>query len=57
MLFDRKDFDPVTHTGVCAEDCKMIMLALSQHKTLRIDGEGRIYDNTGRYIADGKERG
>ena len=57
MLFDRKDFDPVTHTGVCAEDCKMIMLALSQKKTLRIDSEGHIYDNTGRWIADGKERG
>lgn len=56
MIFDRKDFDPVTQMGVCAEDCKMISLALSQHKTLTIDSEGRIYDNTGRYIADGKER-
>ena len=57
MRFDRKDFDPMTYMGVRAEDCKMIMLALSQKKTLRIDSEGHIYDNTGRWIADGKERG
>ena len=57
MIFDRKDFDPVSQTGVCAEDCKMIALAISQHRPLKIDSEGRIYDNTGRYIADGKERG
>ncbi|MBO6302095.1 MAG: hypothetical protein J6N15_06625 [Ruminiclostridium sp.] len=57
MRFDRKDFNPMTHMGVCAEDCKMISLALSQKKTLTIDSEGHIYDNTGRWIADGKECG
>ena len=56
MRFDRNDFNPLTHMGVCAEDCKMISLALSQKKTLTIDSEGHSYDNTGRWIADGKER-
>jgi len=42
--------------GATPEDCKVIHLALMEGKKLSIDKNGRITDDTGRWIADGKER-
>ncbi|MCM1167777.1 MAG: hypothetical protein NC299_17340 [Lachnospiraceae bacterium] len=50
------DYDSKKYVGATAEGCKMIHLALSEGKRLTIDGSGRIHDDTGRWIADGKER-
>ncbi|MCM1167632.1 MAG: hypothetical protein NC401_16665 [Ruminococcus sp.] len=49
------DYDSKKYVGATAEDCKMIHLALSEGRKLTIDGSGRIHDDTGRWIADGKE--
>lgn len=50
------DYDSREYVGATAEDCKVIHFALSEGKKLTIDGRGRIYDDTERWIADGKER-
>ena len=50
------EYDGRRYVGVTAEDCKMIHFALSEGKKLTIDGGGRVHDDTGRWIADGKER-
>ena len=50
------DYDNRTYVGATAVDCKMIHLALSEGKKLTIDRDGHIYDDTGRWIADGKKR-
>ncbi len=49
-------YDSRIYVGATTEDCKVIHLALSEGKTLTIDGSGRVFDETGRWIADGKER-
>ena len=55
-MADEIIFDSRTYVGVTAEDCKVIHLALSEGKRLTIDRSGRVRDDTGRWIADGKER-
>ena len=50
------DYDSKKYGGATAEDCKVIHLALSEGKNLTIDNSGRVCDDTGRWIADGKER-
>lgn len=55
-MTEKIDYDNRTYVGATAEDCKMIHLAVSEGKKLTIDRSGRIYDDTGRWIADGKER-
>ena len=55
-MTEKIDYDNRTYVGATAEDCKMIHLAISDGKKLTIDRDGHIYDDTGRWIADGKER-
>ena len=55
-MTEKNDSDNRTYVGATAEDCKMIHLALSEGKKLTIDSDGHIYDDTERWIADGKER-
>ena len=55
-MTEKIDYDNRTYVGATAVDCKMIHLALSEGKKLTIDSDGRIRDDTGRWIADGKER-
>lgn len=50
------NFDSKKYVGATAEDCKMIHLAFSKGSKLTIDENGRIFDDSGRWIADGKER-
>ena len=50
------DYDSKKYVDATAEDCKVIHLALSEGKALTIDDSGRVHDDTGRWIADGKER-
>lgn len=52
----KQEYSSITHVGATPEDCKVIHLALVEGKKLSIDKNGRITDNTGRWIADGKER-
>ncbi len=49
-------YDSRIYVGATAENCKVIHLALSGGKRLTIDSSGRVFDETGRWIADGKER-
>ena len=49
-------YDSRIYVGATTEDCKVIHLALSEGKRLTIDSSGRVFDETGRWIADGKER-
>lgn len=56
MMTAEVGFDSKKYVGATAEDCKMIHLAISKGSKLTIDSSGRIYDDTGRWIADGKER-
>ena len=55
-MTEKFDYDNRTYVGTTAEDCKVIHLALSEGKRLTIDGSGRVRDDTGRWIADGKAR-
>lgn len=55
-MTEKFDYDNRTYVGVTVEDCKVIHLALSEGKKLTIDRDGRVYDDMGRWIADGKER-
>lgn len=55
-MTEKIDYDNRTYVGATAVDCKVIHLALSEGKKLTIDREGRVRDDTGRWIADGKER-
>ena len=55
-MTEKIDYDNRTYVGATAEDCKVIHLALSEGKKLTIDNSGRVRDDTGRWIADGKER-
>ncbi|MBD5129367.1 MAG: hypothetical protein HDT43_05535 [Ruminococcaceae bacterium] len=55
-MTEKIDYDNRTYVGATAEDCKVIHLALSEGKKLTIDRDGRVRDDTGRWIADGKER-
>ena len=55
-MTEKIDYDNRTYVGATAEDCKVFHLALSVGKTLTIDNSGRVRDDTGRWIADGKER-
>ncbi len=55
-MTEKEIYDNRTYVGATAEDCKVIHLALSEGKKLTIDGSGRVHDDTGRWIADGKER-
>lgn len=52
----KQEYSSITHVGATPEDCKVIHLALMEGKKLSIDKNGRITDNTGRWIANGKER-
>ena len=52
----KQEYSSITHVGATPEDCKVIHLALMEGKKLSIDQNGRITDDTGRWIADGKER-
>ena len=56
-MTEKIDYDNRTYVGATAVDCKVIHLALSEGKRLTIDCDGHIYDDTGRLIADGKDRG
>ena len=56
MMTAEVGFDNKKYIGATAEDCKMIHLAISKGSKLTIDSDGHIYDDTGRWIADGKER-
>ena len=56
MMTVEVGFDNKKYVGSTAEDCKMIHLAISKGSKLTIDRDGHIYDDTGRWIADGKER-
>lgn len=55
-MTEKIDYDNRTYVGATAEDCKVIHLALSEGKKLTIDNSGRVRDDMGRWIADGKER-
>lgn len=55
-MTEKIDYDNRTYVGATAVDCKVIHLALSEGKKLTIDRDGRVRDDTGRWIADGKER-
>ncbi len=55
-MTERFDYDSRIYVGATTEDCKVIHLALSEGKKLTIDRTGRICDDTGRWVADGKER-
>ena len=52
----KQEYSSITHVGATPVDCKVIHLALMEGKKLSIDKNGRITDDTGRWIADGKER-
>ena len=52
----KQEYSSITHVGATPEDCKVIHLALMEGKKLSIDKNGRINDDTGRWIAGGKER-
>ena len=52
----KQEYSSITHVGATPEDCKVIHLALREVKKRSIDKNGRITDDTGRWIADGKER-
>ena len=52
----KQEYNSITHVGATPEDCKVIHLALMEGKKLSIDKNGRITDDTDRWIADGKER-
>ena len=56
-MTEKINYDNRTYVGATAEDCKVIHLVLSEGKKLTIDRDGRVHDDTGRWIADGKERG
>ena len=55
-MTEKFNYDSRTYIGATAEDCKVIQLALSEGKKLTIDSSGRVRDDTGQWIADGKER-
>ncbi len=55
-MTEKIEYDNRIYVGATTEDCKVIHLALSEGKRLTIDGDGHIYDDTERWIADGKER-
>ena len=50
------DCDSRKYVGVSDEDIKIIHLALVDGKRLTMDKRGRIYDESGRWITEGKER-
>ncbi|MBQ8194887.1 MAG: hypothetical protein IJZ47_05925 [Oscillospiraceae bacterium] len=55
-MIDKQEYNNITHVGATPEDCKVIHLALTEGKKLSIDKKGKITDDTGRWIAVGKER-
>ena len=55
-MTEKEIYDNRTYVGATAEDCKVIHLAKKKKKKLTIDGSGHVRDDTGRWIADGKER-
>lgn len=55
-MTEKLEYDNRAYVGATAEDCKVIHLALSEGKKLTIDSSGRVRGDTGRWIADGKER-
>lgn len=57
MRYNRNAFNPKTHVGVDASDCKELALAYQLGKELTIDAYGHVYDETDRWIADAMERG
>ena len=52
----KQEYSSITHVGATPVDCKLIHLALMEVNKLSIYKNGRITDDTGRWIADGKER-
>lgn len=57
MLDDKRyDYDNETHKGVDSADELAIILALRKGEKLMIDRNGHIYDDTGRWIADGMRK-
>lgn len=55
-MTEKFDYDSRTYVGASDEDIKIIHLALVDGKRLTMDRRSRIYDESGRWIADGKER-
>lgn len=55
-MTEKFDYDSRAYVGASDEDIKIIHLALVDGKRLSMDTRGLIYDESGRWIADGKER-
>lgn len=56
IMIEKTEYNPTTHTGVDAVDCKAIHGAIQRGEKLDIDRYGHICDSSHRWIADGKER-
>ncbi len=55
-MTEKFDYDSRIYIGASDEDIKIIHLALVDGKRLTMDTRGRIYDESGRWIADAIER-
>ncbi|MCX4357954.1 MAG: hypothetical protein OSJ43_17340 [Oscillospiraceae bacterium] len=55
-MTEKFDYNSKTYIGASDEDIKIIHLVLVDGKRLTMDKRGRIYDESGRWIANGKER-
>lgn len=55
-MTEKFDYDSRKYIGASDEDIKIIHLALVDGKRLTMDTRGRIYDESGRWIADAIER-
>lgn len=55
-MTEKFDYDSRKYIGASDENVKIIHLALVDGRRLTMDTRGRIYDESGRWIADGKER-
>ena len=54
--FFKEEYDTKIFVGVDDVDIKAIHIALNNGEKLVIDRNGHIYNETGRWIADGMER-
>ena len=55
-MTEKFDYDSRTYVGASDEDIKIIYLALVDGNRLTMDTRGRIYDESGRWIADAMKR-
>lgn len=56
ISFFKEEYNPDVYCGVDSTDIKVIHLAIQNGNKLKIDSNGRVFDESGRWIADGMKR-